>query len=85
MPNDETGPNFIAICQRTLLVGEYESMMNPQLSSHDPWPEPPQLPGPVIMDQRWTDALFLHWRLPESTAAAFMPPGVMPDVYDGSS
>ncbi|WP_354216152.1 MULTISPECIES: DUF2071 domain-containing protein [unclassified Arthrobacter] len=37
------------------------------------------------MDQRWTDALFLHWRLPVSTAAAFMPPGVMPDEYDGSA
>jgi uncharacterized protein YqjF (DUF2071 family) len=59
--------------------------MNPQLSSPDLWPEAPLLPGPIIMDQRWTDALFLHWRLPEATAAAFMPPGVMPDVYDGSS
>lgn len=59
--------------------------MNPELSSPDPWPQAPQLPGPIIMDQRWTDALFLHWRLPESAAAAFMPPGVVPDVYDDSS
>lgn len=59
--------------------------MNPQLSSPDLWPEAPPLPGPIVMDQRWTDALFLHWRVPESAAAAFMPPGVMPDVYDGSS
>ncbi len=51
-----------------------DAMMNPQLSSPDPWPEAPQLPGPIIMDQRWTDALFLHWRVPEATAAAFMPP-----------
>ncbi|WP_354154223.1 MULTISPECIES: DUF2071 domain-containing protein [unclassified Arthrobacter] len=51
----------------------------------DPWPEAPQLPGPIIMDQRWTDALFLHWRLPEAEAAHFMPPGVVPDVFDGSS
>lgn len=51
----------------------------------DPWPEPPELPGPVIMDQRWTDAVFLHWRIPEATAAAFMPPGVTPDVFDGSA
>ncbi|WP_426225196.1 YqjF family protein [Pseudarthrobacter sp. DSP2-3-2b1] len=59
--------------------------MTNQLSSPEPWPEAPQLPGPIIMDQRWTDTLFLHWRLPESAAAAFMPPGVVPDVYDGSS
>lgn len=37
------------------------------------------------MDQRWTDAVFLHWRIPESVAARFMPPGVQPDLFDGSS
>lgn len=51
----------------------------------DPWPDPPELPSPVIMDQRWTDAVFLHWRIPEAAAAAFMPAGVVPDVYDGSA
>jgi uncharacterized protein YqjF (DUF2071 family) len=29
--------------------------------------------------------VFLHWRMPESTAAGFMPPGVVPDAFDGSS
>lgn len=51
----------------------------------DPWPEPPELPAPVVMDQRWTAAVFLHWRIPEATAAAFMPPGVAPDVFDRSA
>lgn len=51
----------------------------------DPWPEPPELPSPVIMDQRWTDAVFLHWRIPVGAAAAFMPPGVVPDEFDGSA
>lgn len=51
----------------------------------DPWPEPPGLPAPVIMAQRWTDAVFLHWRIPEPVAASFMPPGVDPDVFDGSA
>jgi uncharacterized protein len=37
------------------------------------------------MDQRWTDAVFLHWRIRQSTAAAFMPPGVVPDAFDGSA
>jgi uncharacterized protein YqjF (DUF2071 family) len=59
--------------------------MTPHVNGPDPWPDAPPLPGPVIMDQRWTDAVFLHWRIPESTAAAFMPAGVIPDVYDGSS
>lgn len=29
--------------------------------------------------------MFLHWRIPEAAAAAFMPPGVVPDVFDGSA
>ena len=37
------------------------------------------------MDQRWTDAVFLHWRIPDAVAAPFMPPGVVPDNFDGSA
>lgn len=43
------------------------------------------LPAPIIMEQRWTDAVFLHWRIPTAVAAPFMPPGVVPDVFDGSA
>lgn len=49
------------------------------------WPRPPELPAPVFSDQRWLDAVFLHWRIPEAVAARFMPEGVRPDVFDGSS
>ena len=59
--------------------------MNKQLGAAALWPDPPELPLPAIMDQRWLDAVFLHWRIPESSAARFMPPGVEPDVFDGSS
>ena len=45
----------------------------------------PELPLPVIMDQFWADAVFLHWRIDAGVAARFMPPGVVPDVVDGSS
>jgi uncharacterized protein len=51
----------------------------------DPWPDAPELPAPIIMDQRWMDAVFLHWRIPEAVSASFMPPGVAPDVFDGSA
>ncbi len=37
------------------------------------------------MEQQWTDAAFLHWRVPEAVAASFMPPGVVPDAFDGSA
>ena len=53
--------------------------------SLDPWPSAPELPTPIIMDQRWTDAVFLHWRIPDAVAASFMPPGVVPDNFDGSA
>ena len=59
--------------------------MNKHLGAAALWPDPPELPLPAIMDQRWLDAVFLHWRIPESSAARFMPPGVEPDVFDGSS
>ncbi len=53
--------------------------------SLDPWPEAPELPTPIIMDQHWTRAVFLHWRIPEPVASSFMPPGVVPDSFDGSA
>ena len=37
------------------------------------------------MGQRWTDAVFLHWRIPQSVAAAYMPRGVAADEFDGSA
>lgn len=51
----------------------------------DPWPAGPVLPGPYLMEQSWSEAIILHWRLPASVAAAHMPPGVEPDVFDGST
>jgi uncharacterized protein YqjF (DUF2071 family) len=51
----------------------------------DPWPLAPELPRPVIMTQSWTDAVFLHWRIPRPVAASFMPAGVVPDEFDGSA
>ena len=59
--------------------------MTGNLSAAEPWPLPPALPQPVFSDQRWLDAVFLHWRIPESVAAGFMPQGVQPDTFDGSS
>ncbi|WP_223263142.1 YqjF family protein [Arthrobacter sp. NamB2] len=45
----------------------------------------PTLPRPVIMDQFWADAVFLHWRIGAEAVARYMPAGVVPDVVDGSS
>ena len=49
------------------------------------WPEPPPLLTPAVMDQFWGHAVFLHWRIPSSAAARFMPAGTDPDEHDGDS
>lgn len=51
----------------------------------DPWPAGPIVPRPWLMEQSWSDAVILHWRVPATVAARYMPPGVEPDVVDGST
>ena len=48
--------------------------------SHDA----PPLPGRAVIAQRWSRALFLHWRADAARLAPLLPPGVRPDVFDGS-
>ena len=47
--------------------------------------EAPPLPGRTTASQRWSNLAFLHWRVPASTVAPLLPPGVRPDEFDGSS
>ncbi|WP_318241987.1 YqjF family protein [Arthrobacter gallicola] len=54
--------------------------------SGDPWPEGPEvLPGPTLVSQRWSDAVFLHWPIPPAWAEPYLPDGVEPDVFFGST
>lgn len=55
------------------------------LPTRDPWPKPPGLRPPVLSHQQWTDAIFLHWRIPEAAAAPLLPAGVAADLFDGSA
>lgn len=45
----------------------------------------PALDGVQIMSQDWLDLTFLHWRVDADVVAPLLPPGVHPDVHDGSS
>ena len=45
--------------------------------------EPPELTGPVMMNQDWRDLTFLHWAVDPEVVAQRMPPGVRPDTLDG--
>jgi uncharacterized protein YqjF (DUF2071 family) len=40
----------------------------------------PPLPGRAVIRQRWSDFVFLHWRVAPDVVAPFMPPGTRPDV-----
>lgn len=43
-------------------------------------PHAPPLPGRAVIRQRWSDFVFLHWRVSPEIVAPFMPPGTRPDV-----
>jgi len=43
------------------------------------------LVGRALLDQRWRDLTFLHWRVEPGVVAPLLPAGTRPDVHDGSS
>ncbi|MEO8529471.1 MAG: DUF2071 domain-containing protein [Pseudolysinimonas sp.] len=45
----------------------------------------PPLPGRTIASQRWSDLTFLHWRVDPDRVAPLLPPGVRPDLHDGTT
>ena len=45
----------------------------------------PALDGRSIASQRWSELLFLHWRVDSAVVAPLLPTGVRPDEHDGSS
>ncbi|NDK30887.1 DUF2071 domain-containing protein [Nesterenkonia sp. Hz 6-5] len=47
--------------------------------------EAPALGSSPILQQRWSDVAFLHWRVDPSLVAPYMPAGCSPDVIDDSS
>ncbi|TFB97831.1 DUF2071 domain-containing protein [Cryobacterium adonitolivorans] len=54
----------------------------------EPWPisaVAPPLAGRATASQRWSDLVFLHWRVDADQVAPLLPAGLRPDVYDGSS
>jgi uncharacterized protein YqjF (DUF2071 family) len=45
----------------------------------------PPLRGPVVAAQEWRQVAFVHWRVTPAEVTPLLPPGVVPDVMDGSS
>ncbi len=40
----------------------------------------PPLPGRATIQQRWSDIVFLHWRVSPAEVAHHLPPGTRPDI-----
>lgn len=51
-------------------------------TSHRPRPLPA---GRWTMTQRWNDTLFAHWPVSPAAAAALLPAGLQPDLFNGSA
>ncbi len=48
-------------------------------------PHAPALTGRAALAQRWSRAVFVHWRVDPERVRPLMPEGVEPDVLDGSA
>jgi uncharacterized protein YqjF (DUF2071 family) len=38
-----------------------------------------------VASQRWSELVFLHWRVSPELVAPLLPPGLRPDIFDGAS
>lgn len=45
----------------------------------------PALVGRPIIEQRWSGAVFVHWRVDADVVAPLLPEGTRPDLHDGSA
>ncbi|TFC97038.1 MULTISPECIES: DUF2071 domain-containing protein [Cryobacterium] len=45
----------------------------------------PRLAGRASSSQRWSNLMFLHWRVDADLVAPLLPKGLVPDEFDGTS
>ncbi|MFJ8249463.1 YqjF family protein [Streptomyces sp. NPDC094466] len=48
-------------------------------------PHPPRAPMPPLLTQSWLDLAFLHWAADPADVAPLLPPGTVPDTFDGAT
>ncbi|MCX2185512.1 DUF2071 domain-containing protein [Streptomyces sp. SKN60] len=63
---------------------------SPHPASPPPAPEaicadPPPLSGPTLLTQSWLDLAFLHWAVDPAEVAPLLPPGTVPDTFEGAA
>ncbi len=48
-------------------------------------PLAPREVGRTVFTQTWAELTFLHWAVEPERVAAYLPPGVRPDTFDGKT
>ncbi|MFE9698800.1 YqjF family protein [Streptomyces sp. NPDC006270] len=48
-------------------------------------PDPPAAPMRPLLTQSWLDLAFLHWAVDPADVAPLLPPGTVPDTFDGAT
>ncbi|MFD5937762.1 YqjF family protein [Streptomyces griseus] len=48
-------------------------------------PHPPAASMPPLLTQSWLDLAFLHWAVDPADVAPLLPPGTVPDTFDGGA
>lgn len=48
-------------------------------------PDPPGAPMRPLLTQSWLDLAFLHWAVDPVDVAPLLPPGTVPDTFDGTT
>lgn len=48
-------------------------------------PDPPAAPPHPLLTQSWLDLAFLHWAVDPADVAPLLPPGTVPDTFDGTT
>ncbi|WMX48298.1 YqjF family protein [Streptomyces roseicoloratus] len=47
--------------------------------------DPPHGPAVTLLTQSWLDVTFLHWAVDPAEVAPLLPPGTVPDTFDGAA
>ncbi|MET9023443.1 DUF2071 domain-containing protein [Actinopolymorpha sp. NPDC004070] len=50
-----------------------------------PAADPPPISGPVLLTQRWSEVVFVHWAVDPGAVARLLPVGTRPDTLDGQA
>ncbi|MEV6439319.1 YqjF family protein [Streptomyces anulatus] len=56
-----------------------------QVSPEPVSPDPPAAPAFSLLTQSWLDLVFLHWAVDPADVAPLLPPGTVPDTFDGAT